>query len=77
MLQKPSGPQTQGSLPLPRSLSLDWYRFLISRMLTVTKVPHHKAIKIALAVKKHLVDNDRLDITQVQSVKAWFFLCLQ
>ncbi|GAB4819330.1 hypothetical protein N2152v2_006376 [Parachlorella kessleri] len=39
-------------------------RFLISRMLTVTKVPHQKAIKIALAVKKHLVDNDRLDITQ-------------
>ena len=49
-------------------------RFLISRMLTVTKVPHQKAIKIALDVKKHLVDNDRLDITQAR--RRGFFRAL-
>ncbi|KAK9909774.1 hypothetical protein WJX75_007283 [Coccomyxa subellipsoidea] len=39
-------------------------RFLISRMLTVTKIPQMKAVKIALEVKKHLVDNDFMDISQ-------------
>ncbi|KAK9831529.1 hypothetical protein WJX81_006265 [Elliptochloris bilobata] len=39
-------------------------RFLISRMLTVTKVPMNKAIKVSLEVKKYLVDNEHLDISQ-------------
>ncbi|KAK9815940.1 hypothetical protein WJX72_012313 [[Myrmecia] bisecta] len=39
-------------------------RFLICRMLTVTKIPHMKAVKIALEVKKYLVDNNHLDISQ-------------
>ena len=40
-------------------------RFLISRMLTVTKLPPLKAVKIALELKKHLVDGERLNLTQV------------
>ncbi|EFJ08594.1 hypothetical protein SELMODRAFT_448010 [Selaginella moellendorffii] len=39
-------------------------RFLLSRMLTVTKIPHHVAIKIALELKKLLVDNSLLDVSQ-------------
>lgn len=45
-------------------------RFLISRMLTVTKVPQQKAVKIALDVKKYLVDNDRLDIPQARGGRS-------
>ncbi|XP_074574622.1 uncharacterized protein LOC141831083 [Curcuma longa] len=37
-------------------------RFLLSRMLTVTKIPNHVAIKIALELKKLLVDNSLLDV---------------
>ena len=40
-------------------------RFLISRSLTVTKIPHLKAVKIALELKKFCVDNGMLDISQV------------
>lgn len=40
-------------------------RFLISRMLTVTKLPPLKAVKIALDLKKLLVDSARLEIVQV------------
>lgn len=42
-------------------------RFLISRMLTVTKLPALKAVKIALELKKALVDSERLNLTQVSS----------
>jgi hypothetical protein len=41
-------------------------RFLISRSLTVTKIPHLKAVKIALELKKFCVDNGMLDISQVR-----------
>ncbi|CAL1354769.1 unnamed protein product [Linum trigynum] len=37
-------------------------RFLLSRMLTVTKIPNHVAVKIALELKKLLVDNSLLDV---------------
>ncbi|KAG5134754.1 hypothetical protein JHK82_025942 [Glycine max] len=37
-------------------------RFLLSRMLTVTKIPNHVAIKIALELKKLLTDNSLLDV---------------
>ena len=40
-------------------------RFLVSRMLTVTKLPALKAVKIALELKKALVDSERLNLTQV------------
>jgi len=40
-------------------------RFLVSRMLTVTKLPPLKAVKIALELKKALVDTERLNLTQV------------
>lgn len=42
-------------------------RFLVSRSLTVTKIPHLKAVKIALELKKFCVDNDMLDISQVSA----------
>lgn len=47
-------------------------RYLISRTLTVTKVPQDKAIKIALEVKKWLVDNERMDITQDELEEVLF-----
>ncbi|KAL4280056.1 hypothetical protein GQ457_03G015950 [Hibiscus cannabinus] len=37
-------------------------RFLLSRMLTVTKIPNHVAIKIALELKKLLIDSSLLDV---------------
>ncbi|XP_057952540.1 uncharacterized protein LOC131146777 [Malania oleifera] len=39
-------------------------RFLLSRMLTVTKIPNHVAVKIALELKKLLIDNSLLDVSQ-------------
>ncbi|XP_024400920.1 uncharacterized protein [Physcomitrium patens] len=39
-------------------------RFLISRMLLVTKIPNHVAIKISLELKKLLIDNSLLDVSQ-------------
>ncbi|KDP24670.1 hypothetical protein JCGZ_26448 [Jatropha curcas] len=39
-------------------------RFLLSRMLTVTKIPNHVAIKISLELKKLLIDNSLLDVSQ-------------
>ncbi|KAM7273055.1 hypothetical protein ACFE04_027719 [Oxalis oulophora] len=39
-------------------------RFLLSRMLTVTKIPNHVAVKIALELKKLLTDNSLLDVSQ-------------
>ncbi|KAM2281439.1 hypothetical protein ACFX1S_042040 [Malus domestica] len=39
-------------------------RFLLSQMLTVTKIPNHAAIRIALELKKLLVDNSLLDVSQ-------------
>lgn len=47
-------------------------RFLLSRMLTVITLPQHKAVRIALDVKKHLVDHDRLDITQEELEEVLF-----
>ncbi|KAL4437565.1 hypothetical protein ABPG77_003546 [Micractinium sp. CCAP 211/92] len=47
-------------------------RFLLSRMLTVITLPQHKAVRIALDVKRHLVDHGRLDITQEELEEALF-----
>ena len=47
-------------------------RYLISRTLTVTKLPQDKAIKIALQVKKWLVDNEKLDVTQDELEEVLF-----
>ncbi|KAL6778942.1 hypothetical protein ACKKBF_B19380 [Auxenochlorella protothecoides x Auxenochlorella symbiontica] len=50
-----------------------WYtlsRFLISRTLTVTQIPADKAVRIALAVKKDLVDRGRLDVSQEELESA-------
>ncbi|KAK6926418.1 hypothetical protein RJ641_008137 [Dillenia turbinata] len=37
-------------------------RFLLSRMLTVTKIPNHVAIKIAVELQKLLIDNTLSDV---------------
>ncbi|KAK9837746.1 hypothetical protein WJX74_004123 [Apatococcus lobatus] len=47
-------------------------RFLISRMLTVTKIPYIKAVKIALELKKYFVDREELDISQEFLEEALF-----
>ncbi|ESQ31790.1 hypothetical protein EUTSA_v10004229mg [Eutrema salsugineum] len=39
-------------------------RFLVCRMLTVTKIPNHVAVKISLELKKLLIDNSLLDVSQ-------------
>ncbi|CAN8264787.1 unnamed protein product [Cochlearia groenlandica] len=39
-------------------------RFLVCRMLTVTKIPYHVAVKISLELKKLLIDNSLLDVSQ-------------
>ncbi|XP_062001028.1 uncharacterized protein LOC133718219 [Rosa rugosa] len=39
-------------------------RFLLCQNLTVTKIPNHISIKIALDLKKLLVDNSLLDVSQ-------------
>jgi hypothetical protein len=41
-------------------------RFLLCRTLTAAKVPLAVAVKVALEVKKTLVDSDQLDVTQAQ-----------
>ncbi|CAL9037998.1 unnamed protein product, partial [Musa banksii] len=52
-------------------------RFLLSRMLTVTKIPNHVAIKIALELKKLLVDNSLLDVSQSDLETNLFKLMLR
>lgn len=47
-------------------------RFLIARTLMATQVPFATAVKVALEVKKHLVDNDQLNVTQAQLEAAIF-----
>ncbi|KAI3756915.1 hypothetical protein L6452_04447 [Arctium lappa] len=44
-------------------------RFLLSRMLTVTKIPNHVALKIALELKKLLVDNSLLDVCGLSCIR--------
>ena len=47
-------------------------RFLISRVLTVTQVSYADSLKISLALKKSLVDQNLLDITQAAMEEALF-----
>ena len=47
-------------------------RFLISRVLTVTQVSYADSLKISLSLKKSLVDQNRLDITQAAMEEALF-----
>ncbi|KAA6417525.1 MAG: 2-phosphoglycerate expressed [Trebouxia sp. A1-2] len=51
-------------------------RFLISRMLTVTKIPYMKAVKIALEVKKYLIDNNQFDVSQ-ENLEAILFSVME
>ena len=47
-------------------------RFLIARTLMATQVHFSTAVKVALEVKKHLVDTDQLDVSQAQLESAIF-----
>ncbi|ORX83545.1 hypothetical protein BCR32DRAFT_291945 [Anaeromyces robustus] len=47
-------------------------RFLISRMLTATKVDYYHAVRIALDLKKRLVDCNELELTQKKLEKILF-----
>lgn len=49
-------------------------RFLVSRMLTVTRIPAVVAIKIALELKKLLVDASLLDVSQADLEENLFVL---
>lgn len=49
-------------------------RFLVCRMLTVTKIPNHVAVKIALELKKLLIDNSLLDVSQKDLETSLFML---
>ncbi|KAF7824874.1 2-phosphoglycerate kinase isoform B [Senna tora] len=51
-------------------------RFLLSRMLTVTKIPNHVAVKIALELKKVLIDNSLLDVYATSLLLPFPFLFL-
>jgi len=52
-------------------------RFLVSRMLTVTKVALEDAIKASLELKKRLVDQHKLDVQQDVMEKLLFSLIRQ
>jgi 2-phosphoglycerate kinase len=39
-------------------------RFLLARTLTAALVPYELAVKVSLEVKKHLVDDDTLDVSR-------------
>jgi len=41
-------------------------RFLLCRQLTAIGVPHAKAVKIALELKKRLVDEGRLEVSHAE-----------
>ncbi|ORY66896.1 hypothetical protein LY90DRAFT_667826 [Neocallimastix californiae] len=47
-------------------------RFLISRMLTATQVDYYHAVRIALDLKKQLVDYDELELSQKKLEKNLF-----
>lgn len=47
-------------------------RFLISRMLTATQVNYYHAVRIALDLKKHLVDYNELELSQKKLEKNLF-----
>lgn len=47
-------------------------RFLVSRMLTLCRLPHYEAIKVAKDLKKKLVEENKLQITQ-QEVNQYIF----
>jgi hypothetical protein len=47
-------------------------RFIISRILTVNKIPAKDSIRIAMDLKKSLVEEDRLDLTQEEMEERLF-----
>jgi hypothetical protein len=47
-------------------------RFLVSRVLSVTKVSYADSLQISLALKKELVDAGQLDVTQAEMEKLLF-----
>jgi len=49
-------------------------RFLLARTLTAALVPYELAVKVSLEVKKHLVDAERLDVSQEELEELTFRL---
>ena len=49
-------------------------RFLVSRVLSVTQMAYRDAIRLALELKKQLVDAQRLDLSQAEMEAALFAL---
>eukprot|EP00210_Caulerpa_lentillifera_P000231 g225.t1 len=47
-------------------------RYLIARMLTVAKIPYAKSAKLALKLKKQLVDQEQLNISQTELENSLF-----
>ena len=47
-------------------------RFLVSRVLSVTKVSYADSLQSSLALKKELVDAGQLDVTQAEMEKLLF-----
>jgi hypothetical protein len=47
-------------------------RFLVSRVLSVTKVSYADSLQISLALKKELVDAGQLDVTQAEMERLLF-----
>jgi len=47
-------------------------RFLVSRMLTLCKIPHLDAVKISKDLKKHLVEANKLDLPQEEANEILF-----
>lgn len=45
-------------------------RYLIARMLTVAKLPYTKSAKLAMMLKKQLVDEEQLNISQASRRKT-------
>ncbi|KAJ3447778.1 p-loop containing nucleoside triphosphate hydrolases superfamily protein [Anaeramoeba flamelloides] len=47
-------------------------RYLISQILMFTQVPYHKSLRIAMDLKKKLVDEEKVNIDQEQMLKHLF-----
>ncbi|KAL7750580.1 hypothetical protein RI367_003921 [Sorochytrium milnesiophthora] len=71
----PSSAEQAGSSEPPSSTySYVLSRFLTSRFLTATRIPSHHAVRIALDVKKRLVDRNQLSLSQQELEQELFVL---
>ena len=47
-------------------------RFLMSRILTLIKVKEKDAVKITLDIKKHFVEDNKVEVTQAELEQVLF-----